>query len=115
MRAALQGEAYECLPDASGMRIASCRTHEWAASDASGQHAWEAAQRQLSQAGTRVTLVETGHTFTIGYGGLTYIPEIGNENTLVLQQGLSECRVRFTRADRSGPKGLIGPLTCKVP
>lgn len=54
MRAALQGERYECLPDASGMRIASCRTHEWAASDASGQHAWEAAQRRLSQAGTRV-------------------------------------------------------------
>lgn len=58
MRAALQGEAYECLPDASGMRIASCRTHEWAASDASGQHAWEAAQRQLSQAGTRVTALD---------------------------------------------------------
>ena len=74
--------------------------------DAKGEH---------FQAGTRVTMAETGHTFTIGYGGLTYIPEIGNENTLVLQQGLSECRVRFTRADRSGPKGLIGPLTCKVP
>ena len=58
VRAALQGEAYECLPDASGMRIASCRTHEWAASDASGQYAWEAAQRRLSQAGTRVTTLD---------------------------------------------------------
>lgn len=58
VRAALQGESYECLPDASGMRIASCRTHEWAESDASGQHAWEAAQRRLSQAGTRVTTLD---------------------------------------------------------
>lgn len=58
MRAALQGEAYECLPDASGMRIASCRTHEWAASDASGHYAWEAAQRRLSKAGTRVTALD---------------------------------------------------------
>ncbi len=74
--------------------------------DAKGQH---------MPAGTRVTLAETGQVFTIGYGGLTYLPELGNENTLVIQQGVSECRVRFSRADRAGPKGSVGPLMCKTP
>lgn len=65
-------------------------------------------------AGTRVKLAETGHSFTIGYGGTTYLPEIGNENTLLVQQGLTECRVRFSRSDRQGPQGSVGPLTCRA-
>lgn len=73
--------------------------------DAKGEH---------FPAGTRVKLAETGHSFTIGYGGITYLPEIGNENTLLVQQGMSECRVRFSRADRQGPQGAVGPLACRA-
>jgi Asp-tRNA(Asn)/Glu-tRNA(Gln) amidotransferase A subunit family amidase len=54
MRSALQGESFERLPDASGMKIASCLTHEWAATDASGFYAWEEAHRRLSATGTSV-------------------------------------------------------------
>ena len=54
MRAALLGESFEVLPDASGMRLLSCRTHEWSYSDASGQAAWETAHQCLSKAGLPV-------------------------------------------------------------
>lgn len=51
LRAALQGEGFEPLPDASGMRLLSCRTHEWAHADAGGQAVWETGQQRLSAAG----------------------------------------------------------------
>lgn len=63
--------------------------------------------------GSRATHEETGHVYTIGYGGLTYIPEIGNQNTLVIRNGLAECRTSFARTDRNPETGSIGPLTCR--
>lgn len=54
MRAALMGERYESLPDASGMRLLSCPTHEWSYSDAGGQAVWERGHRLLSAAGVPV-------------------------------------------------------------
>jgi outer membrane usher protein len=64
-------------------------------------------------AGSRATHEETGHVYTIGYGGLTYIPEIGDRNTLVIRSGMAECRATFSRADRNPETGSIGPLTCR--
>ncbi|MCZ2496053.1 amidase [Xylophilus sp. Kf1] len=55
MRAALLGESWRTLPDAGGMRLSSCRTHEWSHADASGQQAWDDAHRRLSAAGVPVT------------------------------------------------------------
>lgn len=54
VRATLQGERFERLPDASAMRIGSCKTHEWVATDASGLFAWEEAHRRLSVVGVSV-------------------------------------------------------------
>lgn len=58
MRAVLQGEPFESLPDASAMRLVSCKTHEWAFSDASGHLAWDSAHRSLSASGTPVAVLE---------------------------------------------------------
>lgn len=55
MRAALLAEPFESLPDARGMRLLSCRTHEWSYSDPSGQQAWETARQRLSKAAVPVT------------------------------------------------------------
>lgn len=51
MRAALAGEPYAPLPDASGMRLLSCRTHEWSYADAGGQAVWAQAHQLLAAAG----------------------------------------------------------------
>jgi outer membrane usher protein len=64
------------------------------------------------QVGTRVFHTEADETYTIGYGGIAYLPKIDDQNTLVVQQGTSTCRAVFARADRAGPKGKVGPLTC---
>jgi outer membrane usher protein len=63
--------------------------------------------------GAIVTHAETGTTYTIGYGGMIFIPGIGDSNTLVVQQGDRTCQASFTRADRKGPTGRVGPLACK--
>lgn len=72
--------------------------------DASGAH---------FPAGTKVKHVETGHLLTIGYGGITFMQSITDETTLRVMLGTSNCTVRFSRNDRNGPKGQIGPLGCK--
>lgn len=64
-------------------------------------------------AGTRVKHVETGNLITIGYGGITFMQSITDATTLQIALGTSVCNVRFSRSDRAGPKGQIGPLTCK--
>ena len=58
MRAALQGITFERLPDATGLSLASCQTHEWAFMDASGQFAWDVAHHRLSLAGTPITTLK---------------------------------------------------------
>ena len=55
MRAALAGERFEPLPDAVGMRLLSCRTHEWDCADAGGGQVWERAHSLLSAAGVPVS------------------------------------------------------------
>ncbi|MDD0813243.1 amidase [Curvibacter sp. HBC28] len=51
MRAALEGERFTPLQEALGMRLLSCRTHEWSYSDAGGSHVWDRALGLLSKAG----------------------------------------------------------------
>lgn len=58
MRAALVGERFEPLPEAAGMRLLSCRTHEWACSDAGGAQVWERGQHLLSAAGVPVVSLD---------------------------------------------------------
>ncbi|WP_019578235.1 amidase [Curvibacter lanceolatus] len=58
MRAALVGERFEPLPEAAGMRLLSCRTHEWACSDAGGEQVWERGHRLLSAAGVPVASLD---------------------------------------------------------
>lgn len=58
MRAALVGERFEPLPEAAGMRLLSCRTHEWACSDAGGAQVWERGQHLLSAAGVPVASLD---------------------------------------------------------
>jgi len=58
MRAALVGERFEPLPEAAGMRLLSCRTHEWTCSDASGEQVWERGHRLLSAAGVPVASLD---------------------------------------------------------
>lgn len=64
--------------------------------------------------GTKLVHEESGNTFTIGYGGLTFLPEIDEDNTLHIQQDTRGCTVRFKRSDRKGSKSLVGPLTCAL-
>lgn len=63
--------------------------------------------------GTVVTLKETGATFGLGYGGMTFIPGIGDSNTLHVQNGEKSCEVSFSREERRGNLGRVGPLVCK--
>lgn len=63
--------------------------------------------------GAIVTHKETGAVYGIGYGGMTYIPGIGNTNTLVVQHGDKTCEASFTRDDRRGVTGRVGPIVCK--
>jgi len=58
MRAALVGERFEPLPEAAGMRLLSCRTHEWSCSEAGGAQVWERGQHLLSAAGVPVASLE---------------------------------------------------------
>jgi Asp-tRNA(Asn)/Glu-tRNA(Gln) amidotransferase A subunit family amidase len=58
MRAALTGENFESLPDASGMRLLSCRTHEWSHADAGGVAVWEKGHSLLSAAGVPVASLD---------------------------------------------------------
>ena len=58
MRAAMLGDPFESLPDAAGMRLAACRTHEWSHSDVSGEKAWDDAHRRLSMANVPVGSLE---------------------------------------------------------
>lgn len=58
MRTALAGERFEVLPDAAGMRLASCRTHEWSHGDAGGTAVWEEGHTLLSAAGVPMTVLE---------------------------------------------------------
>jgi len=58
MRAALVGERFKPLPEAAGMRLLSCRTHEWACSDAGGAQVWERGQHLLSAAGVPVASLD---------------------------------------------------------
>lgn len=58
MRAALVGERFEPLPEAAGMRLLICRTHEWACSDAGGEQVWEKGHRLLSEAGVPVASLD---------------------------------------------------------
>lgn len=58
MRAALADESFEPLADASGLRLMSCRTHEWSFTDASGAAVWEAGHGLLSRAGVPVETLE---------------------------------------------------------
>lgn len=64
--------------------------------------------------GAKLVHEESGNTFTIGYGGLTFLPEIDDVNTLHIQQDNAGCTVRFKRTDRTGVKGFVGPLTCAM-
>ncbi len=52
---------------------------------------------QLMPVGAIVTHKETGAVYGVGYGGMTYIPGIGNTNTLVVQHGDRSCEASFTR------------------
>ncbi len=63
--------------------------------------------------GTRATHEPGGNVFTIGYDGLTFLPEIAERNTLIVRNGLQECRVEFTLADRDPASGIVPPLTCR--
>jgi outer membrane usher protein len=63
-------------------------------------------------AGTRLKLQSNGHSFTIGYGGLTYLPEIADENTLIVQLPTSQCIAKFRRSDGVNSAGAIGPVRC---
>lgn len=64
--------------------------------------------------GTRLKHEESGASFTIGYGGATFLPQIGETNTLTIALDARRCTLTFTRADRKGPQGLVGPLTCTL-
>lgn len=66
------------------------------------------------QPGTRALHVESGHSFTIGYNGKTFVPQIAESNTLKIQIRTQACEVRFSKSDRQGSKGLIGPLICAL-
>ncbi|MFY8114753.1 MAG: fimbria/pilus outer membrane usher protein [Rhabdaerophilum sp.] len=63
--------------------------------------------------GAIVTHGETGTNYTIGYGGMIFIPGIGDSNTLVVQHGDKTCQASFSRDDRKGTTGRVGPLVCK--
>lgn len=63
--------------------------------------------------GFRVEHKEAEKTYTIGYGGIVYVPQVAEENTLVVLHGASRCSVRFLASERTGPRGLVGPLACK--
>jgi outer membrane usher protein len=63
--------------------------------------------------GAIITQTETGTSYSIGYGGMVFVPGIGDTNTLVVQQGEKSCEVRFSREDRKGANGRVGPLVCK--
>lgn len=58
MRAALEGERFQPLPEAVGMRLLSCRTHEWACSDAGGEQVWDKGHSLLSAAGVPVASLD---------------------------------------------------------
>ena len=64
--------------------------------------------------GTRVIHEESGQPFTIGYGGLTFLPEIDDENTLHIQQDNKGCTVRFKRADRTGRQRFRGTVDMRL-
>lgn len=71
------------------------------------------AKGEIFPPGTRVRHEEADISYTIGYGGVAYLPEIDDDNTLLVSQGTSTCTARFKRADRVGSKGNVGPLTCR--
>lgn len=64
MRAALTDERFHALVDASGMRLLSCRTHEWSHSDAGGEAAWENAHSLLSAAGVPMASLDLPSSLT---------------------------------------------------
>jgi len=65
-------------------------------------------------AGTRVQHQEKGKAYTIGYGGIAYLPGIADTNTLTVAVGGASCRLAFTRAESIAAKGKLGPLACRM-
>lgn len=72
------------------------------------------AQGQPLPPGTKLVHEQSGHPFTIGYGGQSFLPEIADDNTLNIQIDNRSCTLHFKRSDRQGPKGTVGPLTCTL-
>ncbi|PPD13644.1 MAG: hypothetical protein CTY25_15110 [Methylobacterium sp.] len=63
--------------------------------------------------GAVLTHQETGINYAIGYGGMVFIPGIGDTNTVTIRHGEKSCETSFTREDRNGSNGRVGPLICK--
>lgn len=63
--------------------------------------------------GSHGRLEGTNEPFVVGYDGRTYIKGLGATNTVVVADGIGECRAAFPFTPQKNSQVVIGPVVCQ--
>lgn len=63
--------------------------------------------------GSKGQLEGSDETFVVGYDGQAYVKHLASLNTVIAENGETECRASFSYVPARGKRATIGPVTCQ--